>query len=100
MVKVRDPNTGEQIEIDVNMDEFRSDRYEVEREGYTLFVDVTYGSVPSERLYRESAWLKDAYVKEGRTMADIAKQFAVSPMTIHGWLVKHGIPTRPRGRKS
>ena len=47
MVKVRDPNTGEQIEIDVNMDEFRSDRYEVEREGYTLFLDVTYGSVPS-----------------------------------------------------
>tara|TARA_R100001510_G_C7653464_1_gene211673 strand:+ start:1475 stop:1777 length:303 start_codon:yes stop_codon:yes gene_type:complete len=100
MVKVRDPNTGEQIEIDVNMDEFRSDRYEVEREGYTLFVDVTYGSVPSERLYRDRAWLKAAYVSEGRTMADIGKQFAVSPMTIHGWLTKHEIPTRPRGRKS
>jgi hypothetical protein len=100
MVKVRDPNTGEQIEIDVSMDEFRSDRYEVEREGYTLFVDVTYGSVPSERLYRDAAWLTGAYVTEGRTMADIARQFAVSPMTIHGWLVKHDIPTRPRGRKS
>jgi len=100
MVKVRDPETGEQIEIEVSMDEFRSDRYEVEREGYTLFLDVTYGSIPAERLYRDADWLTEAYVKGGRTMADIAAQFAVSPMTIHGWLKKHDIPTRPRGRKS
>ncbi len=100
MVKVRDPNTGEQIEIEVNMDEFRSDRYEVKREGYTLYLDVTYGLVPEERLYRDATWLTEAYVTDKRTMADIAAQFAVSPMTIHGWLVKHDIPTRPRGRKT
>lgn len=100
MVKVTDPNTGEEITVNVQMNDFRSDRYEIERDGYTLFLDVTYGSVPDEPLYRDPQWLSDAYEGEGRTMADIARQFGVSAMTIHGWLKKHGIESRPRGRQT
>jgi len=98
MANLTDPNTGETITVNLELTDFMSERIAIEKDGYTLFLDVTYGSVPNEPLYRDYAWLHAEYVENGRTMAGIAKQFGVTAMTIHGWLKKHGIPTRPRGR--
>tara|TARA_R110000737_G_scaffold351186_1_gene392611 strand:- start:1726 stop:2040 length:315 start_codon:yes stop_codon:yes gene_type:complete len=53
----------------------------------------------SKNTYRNEAWLKEAYEGNSRSMADIAKQCAVSPMTIYKWLTTHGIETRPTGRR-
>ena len=50
-----------------------------------------------ERNYQDKTWLYDEYINNNRTLTDIGNQMRVSPMTIHNWLDKHGIPTRPRG---
>ncbi len=47
--------------------------------------------------YQDCNWLTTEYQEKERTMADIAEQFGVSPMTINKWLNKHNIETRPRG---
>ena len=49
--------------------------------------------------YKDCMWLKNEYIDKQRSMADIADQFGVSPMTINKWLNKHNIDTRPRGSK-
>lgn len=49
--------------------------------------------------YTNEHWLRKEYEVEGRTMAEIAKQCAVSPMTINRWLNLHGIETRRRGHR-
>ena len=49
------------------------------------------------KLYRERSWLVEEYVTNARTLVDISTQCQVSHMTIHQWLDKHEIPTRPRG---
>jgi|TARA_R100000482_G_scaffold111333_1_gene53689 hypothetical protein len=49
--------------------------------------------------YTSEEWLRTAYEVENRTMAEIAKQCAVSPMTIYRWLNVHGIETRSRGHR-
>ena len=48
------------------------------------------------KLYRDRAWLEDAYVEEGRSMADIGRQFGISAAAINQWLNKFNIPTRGR----
>lgn len=53
-----------------------------------------------EKLYRNEEWLRENYVKNEMTMAQIGKMFAVSPMTVCTWLEKFGIDTRSRGRRS
>ena len=50
--------------------------------------------------YQDCMWLTEEYQEKERTMADIAEQFGVSPMTINKWLVKHNIDTRPRGARA
>ena len=50
--------------------------------------------------YQDSMWLTEEYQEKERTMADIAEQFGVSPMTINKWLNKHNIDTRPRGARA
>jgi len=42
--------------------------------------------------------LRKEYEENRRSMANIAEQCAVSPMTINRWLNVHGIPTRRRGQ--
>ena len=68
--------------------------------GDIIFLDVRYGIKPSDPLYQDRDWLLAEYCDNDRTMADIAQQFDVTPMTIYAWLRKHSIPTRSRGRKS
>ncbi len=50
--------------------------------------------------YQDCKWLTEEYQEKERTMADIAEQFGVSPMTINKWLKKHNINTRPRGARA
>ena len=49
--------------------------------------------------YRNEEWLREEYEVKERSMASIAEECAVSPMTICGWLGKHGIETRRRGAR-
>ena len=63
-----------------------------------FILDFTIRRIPNESLYKDELWLNNAYGVEGRTIADIARDCGVTPMTIWGWLNKHGIETRSRGR--
>jgi endogenous inhibitor of DNA gyrase (YacG/DUF329 family) len=65
-----------------------------------VFFIAKFGEQPTECLYQDASWLFNAYAVDGRTLADIGKQFGVSSMTIQYWLQKHNIPARKRGRKS
>ena len=49
--------------------------------------------------YRNEAWLREQYVEQGRTQAEIADECSVDQSTIHGWLHRHGINTRRRGKR-
>ena len=100
MVTVIDPANGEEIEIDVSFSTTGNKRFEAKSSnGDIIFLDVTYGVAPSEPMYQDRNWLLTQYADKGRTMADLAQQFDVTPMTIYAWLKKHSIPTRKRGRK-
>lgn len=50
--------------------------------------------------YKDKDWLLKRYVDEEMSMAEIASICAVSPMTIHNWLITHDIEKRSRGRRS
>ena len=65
--------------------------------GEKIVARLRIDPIESQRLYRDYVWLHTEYVQNERSMADIAQQCGVSPMTIFGWLSKHGIETRPRG---
>ena len=89
MVTVIDPTSGDSVEFDVDFNDVGNQRVEAKASnGDTLYLDITYGLVLKE------------YADNARTMAGIAQQFDVTPMTIYAWLRKHSIPTRSRGRKS
>ena len=49
--------------------------------------------------YRNREWLYEQYVVKNRTMKEIADACDKSPMTIQGWLKKHDIASRARGRR-
>ena len=49
--------------------------------------------------YRNETWLRHEYENNGNSMARIAQDCGVSPMTIQNWLNTHSIETRSRGRK-
>ena len=49
--------------------------------------------------YRDPLWLENNYVVQERTMQEIATEFGITPAAVNQWLVKHDIPTRPRGQK-
>ena len=48
------------------------------------------------KLYRDRTWLEAEYVEEGRSMADIGRQFGITAAAVHQWLNKFNIPTRRR----
>jgi hypothetical protein len=62
-------------------------------------VNFTLIDKTKPKYYRDPKWLADAYLMQGRTMQDIATEFDISPAAVNQWLVKHDIPTRPRGQK-
>ena len=49
--------------------------------------------------YRDPIWLRSAYLDEGRSMADIAMEFDITPAAVYQWLTKHDISTRKRGER-
>ena len=63
-------------------------------------VIITIRPIPDAPFYREIDWLTENYIERDRTIADIAGEFGVRPMTIHHWLRRHDIPTRTRGRRA
>ena len=50
-------------------------------------------------LYRDPLYLMENYVEKERSMAEIADEFGVSPMTICNWLKNHDIESRPTGKR-
>jgi len=64
-----------------------------------IVFDYNVKMLNGDKSYRDPEWLTEQYVVESRTIASIAFECAVSPMTIWGWLAKHGIETRSRGRR-
>lgn len=47
--------------------------------------------------YNSKEWLHENYAVKGLSTGDIAKIANVNQKTVHKWLRKYGIPTRPRG---
>lgn len=74
--------------------------YIIPHDGKELRVKIEVFDTSNEKSYQDKEWLVEAYLEQGRSMANIAQQFGVTPMTIQGWLRKHGIQTRSRGRKA
>jgi hypothetical protein len=100
MVKVLDPETGEMVSIaDPSFEETGTQRFERASGDNVLVVEVKHWIKPSKRMYHNKEWLEEEYTVKGRTMADIAEQFGITPMSIHQWLGKHDIATRGRGRR-
>ena len=69
-----------------------------EQDGRTYKLTYSVFEIEDKRLYREADWLKEEYLSKRRTLKSIADQFGLTPMSIHKWLRKHGIDTRPPGR--
>ena len=67
--------------------------------GKRMFVTLNVRKAREETDYRDPVWLRREYVDNFRTMAEIAADFGVTPMTINSWLNKHDIPTRSRGHR-
>lgn len=67
-----------------------------DEEGVTHIANIKV-RVELDPYYQDCNWLTQEYIEKERTMADIADEFGVSPMTINKWLNKHNIETRPRG---
>jgi len=74
-------------------------RIEIMKDGTMYYVEVKSGVKPAGS-YRNAEWLREAYVDKKLTMQELADMFNVTPMTIYGWLQKHGIETRGRGRRA
>ena len=49
--------------------------------------------------YRKKTYLREHYVRQGLTCAEIGDMNGVSAVTIHNWLVKLDIPVRSRGAR-
>lgn len=62
-------------------------------------ISVVVEPAGKQNHYTSEEWLRTEYEVNNRTMAEIAKQCAVSPMTINRWLNVHGIETRSRGHR-
>ena len=96
-MKIRYGKQNYELEIVVDGEGRQSHEIEVNDE-VKYIVDIKYGPVRTGKPYKQEAWLAKQYLKRGRTMADIARECGVSPMTIYLWLDKFGIDTRNRGR--
>jgi len=72
--------------------------HEFEIDGRVMVASIKITETPKVKLYRNRDWLYEEYAVKCRTMQDIADQFNITPMSIHQWLKKLEIDTRPRGR--
>ncbi len=100
MATLTDPTTGEKIAFELHLEELGAKRIEIQsKAGNTFYVNCEFGMKPQGPLYQDKEWLIEHYVKRGSTMVELSSMFGVTPMTIHLWLKKHNIPSRPRGRR-
>ena len=60
---------------------------------------LSTGTADTSKPYRQESWLRKEYINKGQTLQQIGNRCGVSPMTINQWIVKHGIESRPRGRR-
>ncbi len=69
-------------------------------DGGTIYADILIRLKPPTPPYRKKDYLVTEYIENHRSCQDIGDENGVSAMSIHNWLRKHDIPTRPRGRFS
>ena len=100
MAIISHPETKTEHEIPLKLDGLGKHRIEAEIDGCKVVLDIEYQLADKVAHYQDKEWLVDNYVVNGLTMAELARTCGVSPMTIHLWLTKHEIPTRPRGRRA
>ena len=62
---------------------------------YKVYLTLVEENKPKH--YRDPVWLRNAYIEENRSMADIAMEFDITPAAVNQWLNKHNIETRKRG---
>ena len=86
---IEDENSKRTIDIDPNQRLVVGD----------VWYSLTLGNARTDKPYRNEEWLTAVYHGEGLTLKQIGDACGVSPMTINQWLVKHGITSRPRGRR-
>lgn len=64
-------------------------------EGYETLIVQLYSLKYNEQLdFREI--LRRLYIDEGKSIRTLAKEWSVSPGTIHRWLIENYIPRRER----
>mgnify|MGYP003132277788 CR=1 FL=1 len=73
--------------------------WNVEHGGELIELTLNYVTLSEKKRYQEKDWLRREYLVNKRSMASIAKQCGVTPMTIWLWLDRFSIETRSRGQK-
>lgn len=61
-------------------------------------ISQSYSRRPDGK-WRNESWLRAQYDKNGKSMAEIAREADTSRVTIRQWLIRHGIDRRPPGFK-
>jgi len=99
MIKIQHKcECGAELEIEVENGESRKSVCLECGDPYVVSAHIA-SDLDSKKTYRNEAWLREEYSSKVRSMASIAKECAVSPMTIFKWLRTHDIETRTTGRK-
>tara|TARA_Y100001963_G_C6711096_1_gene414284 strand:+ start:604 stop:933 length:330 start_codon:yes stop_codon:yes gene_type:complete len=93
--------TDEGWNLDIRVSRFGKTQFKWRDEnGDLISADVIVRIKPPTPAYRKKAYLVEEYIEKKRSCQDIGDENGVSAMSIHNWLRKHDIPTRPRGRFS
>jgi hypothetical protein len=92
-------NTIRMMDVDEDASPNCETEFQFDYGGRTIVASVKITEIPKDKLYRDRDWLYNEYVTKGKTLKEIASIFNITPMSIHQWLVKLGIPARPRGRR-
>ena len=85
----------------INLKTMESDTKTITCSECSKLFKFEYRVMPFEdrKNYKNKVWLHEQYVVKNRTMKEIADACGKSPMTIQGWLRKHDITSRSRGRR-
>ena len=100
MAKIEVLNNGESVSLNLPKELNIGEDLILTSDSGDIQLKIETRLLNQEKLYRNEEWLRENYVKNEMTMAQIGKMFAVSPMTVCTWLEKFGIDTRSRGRRS
>jgi hypothetical protein len=100
MAKIQVLNNGEPVSLNLPKELNISEPLTLTSECGNVLLKIEAHLLNQEKLYRNEEWLRENYVNNGLTMAEIGKKFNVSPMTVCTWLEKFNIETRSVGRRS